>query len=261
MGTEEQKNHAFIKIPNQIFGYEKKINDGTAMIYTFQIIGTIGFVILTYFIMKQGNKSITQESIKAIYEYIGSKETEGLRSYKTIKKYIRILQKNEYIFIDNDKENFGINDIILVRCNKEIFDTENNFTIMSEEMFYKKIKMIGHIGWSILCYLSRQHNYSYCGEGDGYGYANPSEEKISTVLNIGLTSVKKYISKLEKCRLIKVVPQSPEFLYNDVNGNPVFKKYNNHYVTYSRIPDHKYYISALDKVIESITKNRNRNTE
>jgi DNA-binding transcriptional regulator YhcF (GntR family) len=117
---------------------------------------------------------------------------------------------------------------------------------MSTNLFIDTIQVIKGYGWSLLCLLSMLHNYTYATVNWSFGYANPSIKGMADTLNIGETTVKKYINILKEQKLIQVINQESNYI-----GDNEFENFNSHYIVQNRIPDNKYYLDVFNKLIDS----------
>jgi hypothetical protein len=128
-----------------------------------------------------------------------------------------------------------------ITCNEKSYKLDNNFTMMSSDLFKNKIKTIGHIGWSILCLLSKLFNSSYSASPNDPGYCNPSYEHIGKILDINRSTIGDHIKKLDNNSLIKINEQKSK-PYEDSDGKSKIRSYNNQYIVYNRIKGYEYYI-------------------
>lgn len=235
--NQEQLNQNAIKI-NNLFFYKDSKPSGV-----FKIIGVIGFTLYCYLLIKQGQDTSLDITIKTI------EQKTKIATKKTISDYLKLLHKKKLITIfspEISEKSFNYNDLLEISVSTKISDINSKYTLMSVELFKNKIKQIKSYGWSILCLLSMFHNYSYSNVQWHYGYANPSLKTIQEILHISETTIKKYLNILENNQLIKKEKQESIYIPED----EIFNNFNNHYIVYSRIPGNKYYLKALDKLIE-----------
>lgn len=240
MGSEQSVNA--IKINNLFFYHEGKPSS------TFKIITVYGFSIYCYLLIRQGQNTTLETTIKTIYE------TTKIATRDRIEKYLIKLHKKKMIKIHNYTDNIKIkyNQILLITVNTKISNIDSKYFLMSSDLFLNTVQRIKSYGWSLLCLLSMLHNYTYSSVNWSFGYANPSIKGMADVLKIGETTVKTYLDELEKEKLIKMFPQDSIPL---LDGD--FDNFNNHYIIQNRIPDNKYYIPALDKLINTAKEKAN----
>lgn len=228
----ELMDQNFIKINNRFF-YNKEGKAGDM----FKRIGTDGFTIICYLIMLQNNLPAARTNIKDILDFTGIKDK------RTVVKRLETLQKLGTIKLNKELSKVGVNDILSIKVNEKVSKSEDNFTSISSNLFNDYIHIIGHIGWSILCLLTKLHNYNYSFEG----YANPSHEHISRIIDRGITTVKKYINILSDNGLVKVEEQVPTFLFTSTKGKDIYENYPNHYIVRHRLKGKPYYLYLYEK--------------
>lgn len=239
----KQQNQQFIKINNHFF-YD---SNGNTSIWIHQI-GTLGFALYCYFLIEQREKSFILTDVQQMLL-----ET-SLSTKNTIIKYLHILYDKKMIKLERpyikkkkDEDNneveqeIGLHEKIKITCNKKISNADANFTAMSCDLFRNKIKTIGHIGWNILCLLTKLFNYNYSDTPGCIGYCNPSYEHISKVLGISENPISESIKMLDNISLIKIYEQKKKE-YSDCNNNVKYYSYNNQYLVYNKVPDNMYYI-------------------
>lgn len=223
----------FIKIDNRFFDPEYNY---------FNKLGTEGFSIYCYIKIKQGQSAFVDLSIKQIKSFLESEYC--FKNTRTVKKYLNNLITHKLIFVDSIKEDYKIGDFHIFRDNQELFKQEEEkkigFTPINTDLFADEIKQIGSNGWAILCLLTNLFNSNY-GQSTCEGFANPSEDYIAKVLDIGVTTVKKYLKILEERKLIKIEEQDPIVIVNK-HGEDVKQYLSNHYIVKNRLVDNKYYI-------------------
>ena len=224
----------FIKISNRFF-YDK---EGKAS-NMFARIGTDGFTILCYLIMIQINLPAARTNIKDI------KDFTSIKDKRTVVKRLKTLEGLGIIELNKELLQVNVNDILSIKVNEMISNPLDNFTSISSNLFTDYIDKIGHIGWSILCVLTRLHNYNYT--PDRKGYANPTHEHIAAITNKGTTTVKKYIDILSQNKLIKVEQQTPIFLFTSTNGKDIYENYPNKYIVLHRLVGKPYYLALYHK--------------
>jgi hypothetical protein len=245
-------NQQFIKISNQFF-YTLK---GETSIW-FHQIGTIGFALYCYFLIEQEKRKFVLTDVQQILL-----ET-SLSSKNTIIKYIKLLHNKKiiklerpYVKTKKDKNNneilqeIGLHEKIRITCNKQFSNIDSNFTIMSCDLYRNKIKIIGHIGWSVLCLFTKLFNYNYSDSPNNIGYCNPSIEHISKVLGVSENPVSESIRKLEDISLIKIYSQKKKE-YTDKNNKLKYYSYNNQYLVYNKVPGNTYYIDNISSLKEA----------
>ena len=225
----EKNSGQFIMIDNMLFNIDEQY---------FEKIGTEGFYIYCFLKYQKGQKVCAEVSIKMIQSFIAGEYDFGFKDTRSIKKYLEALIRNKFISIDEDKKiaDIKINDIFDIY----ISDDCKSFTPVSCEMFKIEIRYIGCNGWALLCLLTFLFNKNY-GSHTCEGFANPSQEYMSNLLNIHENTIKKYSDILEKNKLIKVKPQEPQKII-DKNGMEKDKYLPNHYIVRNRLLDQKYYI-------------------
>jgi hypothetical protein len=238
-------NQQFIKINNNFF-YD---SNGETSLWISKI-GTFGFALYCYLLIEQGERKSVLIDISHILL-----ET-NLCTKSTLIRYLNLLQDKKLIKIErpyiktkkNKLENDIISEIqlhekIKISCNEKSYKLENNFTMMSSDLFKNKIKTIGHIGWSILCLLSKLFNPTYSTSPNDPGCCNPSYEHIAKILDINRKTVGDYIEILNNNSLIKIYEQKSKS-YSDSDGKSKIRSYNNQYIVYNRIKGYEYYIDT-----------------
>lgn len=233
----------FIKI-NNIFFYH---TNGETSIWIHQI-GTLGFALYCYFLIEQGTRNFLLTDIQQVLL-----ET-NLSTKNTIIKYLKILHNRKIIKLErpysknkkNENDNkieqeIGLHEKIKITCSKKISSVDTNFTAMSCDLYKNKIKTIGHVGWSILCLLTKLFNYNYSDSPNSIGYCNPSYEYISKILGISGNTISEGIKILDNISLIKIYSQKKKE-YTNKNDNVKYYSYNNQYLVYNKVPDNMYYI-------------------
>jgi hypothetical protein len=245
----KQQTQQFIKINNHFF-YDSK---GETSIWISKI-GTLGFALYCYFLVEQGERKSILTDINQILL-----ETK-LCTKSTLSDYIYLLQDNKLLKLERPymkpnlklrKDRLGnekppriqLHEKFKISCNEKSYKLENNFTIISCDLYKNKIKIIGHIGWSILCLLTKLFNYNYSDTPGSIGYCNPSYEHISNILGISANPISDNIKILENVSLIKIYNQKKKE-YIDHNNRMQFHSYNNQYLVYNKIPDNTYYIKV-----------------
>lgn len=236
---QDYDGQLFIKISNEFF-------DGQNEQSMTSKIGHVGFTIFSCILIEKGSKShalLTIKNIKAI---------TCITDTRTIVKYIKLLMYNKLISIDDITidSKIKINDNLLIHINPEWSEPEK-FTIMSEELFMNKIQLIKPIGWTLLCVLSKLHNYTY-GTLDSEhnlfytGYASPSEESLMYYVSVSSKStINEYINILENLQLIFVIRNDRVDVFGNENEPYSFKRVNNKYIVNNRIPKNRYFLNAL----------------
>lgn len=222
----------------------------------FAQIGTEGFTLYTYLLYEQESKPMTITSIKKIQSFMCrdydkrpkikyDKHTECkiscLHKKETIINTLRVLEQKELIFIDTkiDYNKLNINTNIVLKCKE--FNT--GFEPISTNLFIDKIHKIGHIGWSLLCFLTKCHNISYGGiQCDGFG--NPTEDYIERVIKRNIKTIRGYSELLEKQHLIRIEQQQPVLIGEDQHGKGVFDYIANHYIVKSKTENNKYNLES-----------------
>jgi hypothetical protein len=245
--SKTTNNQQFIKINNHFF-YN---SNGETSLWISKI-GTLGFALYCYFLVEQGEKkSILTDINQILLETKFSTRT-------TLSDYIYTLQKNKLLTLERlyikpnlkpRKDKLGndeppriqLHEKIRISCNEKSYKLDNNFTMISCDLFKNKIKIIGHVGWSILCLLSKLFNPSYSTSPNDPGCCNPSYEHMSTILDVNRKTLGDYIKILDNNSLIKIYEQKSK-PYEDANGKSKIRSYNNQYIVYNRIPGHEYYI-------------------
>lgn len=240
-------NQNFIKIEHGFFG--TKDNKETI----FKNINPEGFGLYIYLREEQGYRPELNITLKQILDRF-----EFIKLKKTILKYLMALKNNDLIKCDSITQKTNINQPLIIKVKKKVFDT--SFNCISSELFYKYINTIDFKGWSLLCLLSSYHNYEFSSCITDYGYSNPSEDTIAKVLNISTSSVKKYLKILKQNKLIKIVEQQPILNGFDVNGNELWTFVPNHYIVKHKIVGNKYYLTSYDadSVVRKISEKRRK---
>lgn len=220
---------AFLALDNNFFTYnESDLN-------FFERYKTDGFTVYSYILYSRNISGVTQCTIKDIISFLNC---QGMKDKRTIERLLIRLHKNKLINIQNIKPKIGLNDSLIIQLN--ISEMKNGFTPMSSNLFIDKISKIGHVGWSILCLLTKLHNKNFGGLGC-VGYATPTEEYIGKVVNRHVSSVKNYLQILEQNRLIKIIPQDPIYLDNE-EGYEIVKYLPNKYEIKNKMTGTKYYL-------------------
>lgn len=258
----------YLMIPRQFF----TLNNGTKTTVFYQI-GTEGFTIWTYMLMRQSNQTSTEISIKRIQSFLnrttGSKfKSEGLKDARTIKKYMvgivvmGLIKIHDEIFENfetkalTEKHKIAKEFLEDVRANEELVVSVNNpitdegFEIISTQLFEDYVNKIGHIGWSIYCLLYKYHNVSYGNQSSGnYGFANPSRKFIGQILNISERTVAKFISEGKMPKGLISIEQQPCIThFNAVLGVEEQKQEANHYKVWAKCDsENQYFINITPK--------------
>lgn len=238
---------SFIRIDNEWLINAKEGN-------IFERIGTEGFAIYCVLLQIKGSNDKFQVNLKQIQQIL-SKDynkrpkvkysankinyitiTKGIR---TIKKYLKVLQREKLIEVSHNIDNINTNDFIIVNIPEQEYT--KGFTPMANDLILDKIHKIGHIGFSLLYILTNLFNRSYGGEYSE-GFANPSEEYLSKIIKCGISTVKVYLYLLQDKRLIKIQPQPRILLCYNKDGDPVYQYIPNHYVVKNKLPENKYYL-------------------
>lgn len=223
---------------------------------TFQKIGTEGFSIYCYLISQQAQKSYVQVNTKMIIDFMnrevknskklnyGKKtcDINTMKSKKTIQKYLKVLRNNE--LIEYDEKNYKLNDFITIKVKTLV--EENDFTVISDELFVDYIHKIGHVGWSLLYILTKLHNSDY-GSISSEGFANPTEEYLKSIIKKDIKTIRAYLYLLQEYRLIKIEPQDPIYKGVDKNNIEVYEFLPNNYIVKNRLIDNKYYVEIISK--------------
>lgn len=245
-------NDNFIKVANDFF---KKNKDGKPN--TLELIGTEGLVIYCYLLYRCSVNETAEVSIKMVQAFLNrnngkEKQIDGLKDKRTILKYLLALQRNELITVLNGlDEKVGINDILIISCRKH----EGGFSSMPERLFVNEIPYIGHIGFSILCLLTKLYNPNF---GEGNGFACPPEDYIARVIGRHVNTVKIYLGVLKERKLIKIRHQKPlEFVdqYGVVNLKPLPNRY---IVMFQDINDKYFSIYCAKKSIKREEKKKKK---
>jgi SOS-response transcriptional repressor LexA len=209
-----------ILIKNNLFG-----SIGKSETSKFHVFGTIGFTIFSYLLLETSYKKnkVINTNCSQIMNFL------NIKSKKTINKYLSILQKNNLIQCDYDTLNLKKNQFVLIDLNNYYKNDNVGFELIPEEIFVKKINQIKHIGWSIFCFLAKQHNENL-GEEFSSGYADISEYTIANVLDVHRNTISKNIKVLEKENLIKIIPSKTLFIGYDHKGKEIYKLIPNKYI-------------------------------
>jgi len=234
MSNEHNSNA--IKINNLFFYQEGKPSN------VFKQIDIYSFSLYCYFLIRQGQNKNVETSIKTIYE------STKIAIKKTLIDHLLTLNKKKMIKIHNLEEGKKLkyNQTLFVTVNNKVSNIDSKYFLMNTNLFIDTIQTIKSYGWSLLCLLSMLHNYTYAAVNWSFGYANPSIRGMADTLNIGETTVKKYIDILNKQKLIQVINQEPNYI-----GDNEFENFNNHYIVQNRIPGNKYYLDTFNKLIDS----------
>jgi len=225
---------------------------------TFEKIGTEGFALYCYLLTQQGQRNYSQMTLKMISTFMDREvknpkdlnynknkvcKVGNLKSKKMILRYLNLL--NEYKLIKFDKSiNYGINDIIIIKTLR--IESEDGFTMISEELFIDYIHKIGHIGWSLLYILTRLHNDGF-GSISCEGFANPSEEYLKSIIKKDVKTISAYLYMLQSYKLITIEKNNPIFKGTNNHGVEIFDFIPNNYVVKNRLVDNKYYVEKINK--------------
>jgi hypothetical protein len=255
-------NETFLKIEHELFDAEKNI---------FELAGTEGFTLYCTLLYHQANSPsiyvrlkdiqtfLTREYDKRpsiIYSKNKTNQISCLKDKKTLAKYLKTLVRLKLINILNltdivhkhnsteDEFNFeyiNATETLLIKVDK--LETDKGWNGISTELFEDYIHKLGHIGWSILCLLSKLHNINYSNTLDG-GFANPTEEYMCKVLNRNESTISAYLYLLDKLKLIKIIPQEPIYKVNKY-GMEELCYIPNHYIVKHKINGEKYFLKDL----------------
>jgi hypothetical protein len=264
-------NKTFIRIPHNFFEINEEVK-----ITLFHQIGTEGFTIWCYMLMRQGNQTSTEINIKRIKTFLNRdtrskfKAKKGLNDARTIKKYIvalirmQLIKINDDVFeefdnvsdeeknkiISNFMEGLRADDELLITVDNRIGE-KDGFSCISVQLFEDWVHKIGHIGWSVYCMLFKSHNTTFGNQSAGnFGFANPSRLYIALILNRSERTIADYINNEihMPCQLVKVIQQPCVTFYNAVSGNMEQKQEANHYIVNAKIDSgNKYYIDVTKK--------------
>ena len=240
---------SFLRIPFDFFT--------TDIDNTFSKVGSKGVFLYSYLLYSQGSNSSCTVNIKMIQTFLnrdydkrpevnyGKKnhKIELLKDKDTILKVLKALHNCELIKINNIDSIVNINSFIVIECN--IFKN-SNYIAISNKLYLDKIYKIGHIGWSILCLLSKLFNNSY-GSKSCEGFANPSQEYISSVIKVNRNTISAYAELLEKLKLIKISKQGFKVVGTDGFGNEIKEYLPNNYVVKHMLQENKYYLKHDSK--------------
>lgn len=214
----------------------------------FVRIGTEGFTTYCALLYIKGNKNKFQVSIKEIqnvlcrnydkrpiitYSKKKSNYINVIKDTRTIKKYLKLLIRENLIKIEGDIEKIDkirINDYMVINIIQKEY--KKGFTPIIYDLILDKVHTIGHIGFSLLYILTSLFNKNF---------ANPSEEYLKNVIKRDRNTVRTYLYLLQEKELIKIFPQSPILLGKDKNGKDLYKYVPNHYIVNNKIPGNEYY--------------------
>lgn len=207
-------------------------------------INTQGFTLYNVLSMLQANSFVLTTSIKLIRDFC---KIEGLMDKRVIQNYLLALKRNQLIECEELTKDTKLNDTLIIKV-LPYMDTNNdgmdiNYSQISCALICDKLSKIGHIGFSIYCFLHKNHNKTFGNQMDGnYGFANPSREYIANALCISIDSVKKYCRILEDEKLIKIEEQ-PKTQFENSRGCLEWRQNSNHYFVKSKYDtENKYYI-------------------
>lgn len=168
---------------------------------------------------------------------------------RTVKEYIDLLEKQNYIKITNvteEKKETPINknttlkiDIPYKIWSLDKTLNKNGYFRMPVDAF-KMFKKLKHYGWSILCMLCVRYNIKY-------KYAYPTYDQIEKALGISDKTVHEYLEILIKERAIAIWNGKRTLIEEDENGKKSNRKENN-----------KYKISFILKYYEIFKKNEEK---
>jgi hypothetical protein len=175
------------------------------------------------------------------------KDATGISKNETIIKYLKILMNENLISIDGKTILSKIKALELLKFTiNDQYLNPTNFHAISTELFDNKIKTIGSNGWSLLCYLTKLHNYEL---GDistslgQSGYAYPTIEQIKCALNIGSNNtIINTLELLEETKLIAILKSNETISYIDAAGVTRQKKPNNKYIVHNKVPNSRYFL-------------------
>ena len=234
---------SFIKISNTLF--ESNIKDSIDTGTIFNRIGTGGFTILCLLQVIQEYGSISTIRITDI------KEKLNIKSTATVTKYLCALLREDVISINNKTCDSKFKSLELLNYTINSSYVNPLFYVpISVELFLNKIKTIGFNGWSLLCYLTKLHNYNNGAiDSDSIiylsGYAYPTVEHLSDILCIGShNTIEKTLELLENLQLIKIIKTDRVIAYTSPSGKVRHKKVNNKYIVYNKLPDNRYFIES-----------------
>jgi hypothetical protein len=239
----------------------------------FQGIGTEGFTLYTYFMYEQNGRKSFTTTIKTIQtvlsrDYIkrptinyGKKETRinCMKDKDTITNYIKTLIRNNLIVIHNiesikekhkikyknefDLKMINVNEVMIIEVISFTYD--KGFFYVPSNLFYDYIHKIGHIGWSLLCYLSKEHNPNF-GNPESNGFAARREDEMEDVIHRGRNTISAYLYLLQSLKLIKIEPQEPMYKPNKFGKDEIVYM-PNHYIVKWRLSKNIYYMNLNKK--------------
>jgi hypothetical protein len=245
----------YIKIPNQM--YEPIIIDDVNTGTMFSRIGTIGFTIMSFLQIIQENKSSSRIRIGEIRNMISIAKNE------TIVKYLNAVWREDLIAIDSKTygDKLKATEMLTYSINPNYMNAPQ-YEPINVELFNKKIKSIGSDGWSVLCYLTKMHNYSF-GSTDSQGsiattgYACPTLDQMRDIFDIGSKEkLTKILNILEDERLINILKATVVSSYVNSTGVEKYKRATNKYVVHNKIPNSAYYLSVNNTAYQSAMKNK-----
>lgn len=234
----------FLMIPHKFFEEIEGVG-----VTPFYQIGTEGFTVWSYLLMTQGSGVIAQTSIKRIKAFLNrgkesnskQKSKKGLSDARTIKKYLKALQRIDAIEIDiGTIENARADEELFIKVNSCLNENEG-FSRISTQLFFDYVHKWGHIGWSIYCLLYKLHNSTF-GSDTSFGFANPSREFIGKIIKRHESTISEYVNSFPKS-VVKVEQQECLTYFNAIKNQEEQKQESNHYIVWAKVdPSNKYYV-------------------
>lgn len=231
-------------------------------------IGTEGFLLYHYFLYEQASKLNCSLNIRIIQDFLSKdydnrplieytdkkiNKVSTLKDKATIIKHIKTLKRCGYIKLNTD-EIKSINQTLIIECTKDLKSIENNpfylyddiskqrgFEAFAMQLFVDRIHRIGHIGFTLLCLLGKNFNKNY-GSVSCEGFANPTKEYMSKMINRDVKTIRAYLYMLQDEKLIKIKKQPA--IQIDVNeyNEPIWQYVPNHYEVNYKLIGNKYNI-------------------
>lgn len=166
------------------------------------VIGALGFTIYVFLLSRSYDFKHGETCINFI------KEGLNIKSCATVRKYLNILSKSQYILGYNNEMSPSAS--IKYEC---LRDCSKNFVIVNNKLFLSKINIIGEYGFLLYCiylkYFNREKGYSY-----------PSYDLIAKLMNVNKQLLTKHVKKLKEEELLKLyeksITQTQKFIVKEV---------------------------------------------
>lgn len=222
----------FIPVPN--FMFEKDKND----VYFMKKLGTRGFVLYCYLLMKQGWYDELPIQVSQLHKDIN---IEGVKRVSKFKQLLCNLKRLNLITCESLNEKTRSNELLYIK----VFKIDEGYEKINSQFVEDYINKISHIAFTTYCLLKKYHNSSLGNQMAGnVGYAEISEEFIATILGYkDRRTIGDHIKQLHK--LIKIERQEPLIVTNEFGQEEAQYLPNRYKVKAKYDITNKYYLPPL----------------